>query len=132
MNKSYLFWLILVITLSSIASCGKCDFLSSSEYSGWGYAEGLCFPNAEVEFTIYSSSNQEVNAILRCRCLHLNDAGESLLACVNGNIFSLSLDETTDWQEISIPLVLNEGNNLISFRKSKELYYDICIDYIEL
>lgn len=134
MNRLFIFWLITVITLSAFYSCRECDLeiIMPSEHSGFGYASGLCFPQAEVEFTVFSSSDSEVNAILRARSLHLNDIEKSLIMIVNGHSSVLSFEPTTDWQEINISLSLKSGNNQIVFRKTKELFYDICIDYLEI
>lgn len=125
---------LLLVTLTVVLGCSECvlEKLSSEDYSGFGFASGLCFPQGEVMFTIYSSQTKDCSAVLRCRCLHLNDAGQSLIIKVNGVENMLDLEETTDWQELTVNLSLQNGNNSISLCKSRALFYDICIDYIEL
>lgn len=134
MIKRSTYWLIALLLFSAISSCGerKIELSSCCEHSGYGYANGLCFQRAEVEFLINNPKSEEVSSVIRCRAMHLNDAGESLIMVVNGTSFPLTLEPTLDWQLLHISIPLKEGNNLILFRKTRELFYDICIDYLEL
>lgn len=127
-------WIVIAITLSLCLSCRECDSIDigTADFSGFGYVCGLCFTQGEVEFTVYSSQNINKDAALRCRLMHLNDAGESMKMTINDVTVPLNIEETTDWQDIPLVLSLRAGNNSISFSRSKPLYYDICIDYLEI
>lgn len=114
-------------------SCEENAFpvLSEREFSGFGYVRELGYAGSELQFTVYSETSRVAAAVLRCRCLDGRDR-QACRLLLNGNTYDIIVPEAHVWQNVTVELALQEGNNCIRVLCDKTITHDFHVDYLSI
>lgn len=102
------------------------ETLTDEQFSGAGYAQDFVPHEGELVFNVYSQFTASVNLIVRGR-------GEAeIQIAVNGRNTTISFDDKDKWQEVSVSVRLQAGDNLITIKQANTAVSPLMVDYIEI
>ena len=110
-------------------SCGMSyvpELLTDEQFSGAGYAQGFDSQEGELVFNVSSPSASTVNFIVR----GCGDAEAQIV--VNGQKAAFSFEDSEKWQEVSVSVRLQAGENLITIKQTNNAVSPLMVDYIEI
>lgn len=110
-------------------SCGMSyvpELLTDEQFSGAGYAQG--FDSQEGELVFYVSSPSASTVYLTVRGCGKAEAQ----IVVNGQKATISFEESEKWQEVSVSVRLQAGDNLITIKQANTTVSPLMVDYIEI
>ena len=110
-------------------SCGMSyvpELLTDEQFSGAGYAQGFDSQEGELVFNVSSPSASTVNLTVRGR-----GKAEAQIV-VNGQNATISFDDSEKWQEVSVSVRLQAGDNLITIKQANTTVSPLMVDYIEI
>ena len=110
-------------------SCGMSyvpELLTDEQFSGAGYAQGFDSQEGELVFNVSSPSASTVYFIVR-GC----GKAEAQIV-VNGQKATISFDDSEKWQEVSVSVRLQAGENLITIKQTNTAISPLMVDYIEI
>lgn len=110
-------------------SCGMSyvpELLTDEQFSGAGYAQGFDFQEGELVFNVSSPSASTVYLTVR-GC----GKAEAQIV-VNGQKATISFEESEKWQEVSVSVRLQAGDNLITIKQANTTVSPLMVDYIEI
>ena len=110
-------------------SCGMSyvpELLTDEQFSGAGYAQGFDSQEGELVFNVSSPSASTVYLTVR-GC----GKAEAQIV-VNGQKATISFEESEKWQEVSVSVRLQAGENLITIKQTNTAVSPLMVDYIEI
>lgn len=110
-------------------SCGMSyvpELLTDEQFSGAGYAQGFDSQEGELVFNVSSPFASTVNLTVRGR----GDAEAQIV--VNGQKAAFSFEDSEKWQEVSVSVRLQAGENLITIKQTNTAVSPLMVDYIEI
>lgn len=110
-------------------SCGMSyvpELLTDEQFSGAGYAQGFDSQEGELVFNVSSPSASTVYLTVR-GC----GKAEAQIV-VNGQKATISFEESEKWQEVSVSVRLQAGDNLITIKQANTTVSPLMVDYIEI
>ena len=110
-------------------SCGMSyvpELLTDEQFSGAGYAQGFDSQEGELVFNVSSPSASTVYLTVR-GC----GKAEAQIV-VNGQNATISFDDSEKWQEVSVSVRLQAGENLITIKQTNTAVSPLMVDYIEI
>ena len=110
-------------------SCGMSyvpELLTDEQFSGAGYAQGFDSQEGELVFNVSSPSASKVNLTVR-GC----GKAEAQIV-VNGQKAAFSFEDSEKWQEVSVSVRLQAGENLITIKQTNTAVSPLMVDYIEI
>lgn len=110
-------------------SCGMSyvpELLTDEQFSGAGYAQGFDSQEGELVFNVSSPSASTVYLTVR-GC----GKAEAQIV-VNGQKATISFEESEKWQEVSVSVRLQAGENLITIKQTNTAASPLMVDYIEI
>ena len=110
-------------------SCGMSyvpELLTDEQFSGAGYAQGFDSQEGELVFNVSSTSASTVYLTVR-GC----GKAEAQIV-VNGQNATISFDDSEKWQEVSVSVRLQAGDNLITIKQANTTVSPLMVDYIEI
>ena len=110
-------------------SCGMSyvpELLTDEQFSGAGYAQGFDSQEGELVFNVSSPSASTVNLTVR----GCGDAEAQVV--VNGQKAAFSFEDSEKWQEVSVSVRLQAGENLITIKQTNTAVSPLMVDYIEI
>jgi len=110
-------------------SCGMSyvpELLTDEQFSGAGYAQGFDSQEGELVFNVSSPSASTVYLTVR-GC----GKAEAQIV-VNGQKATISFDDSEKWQEVSVSVRLQAGENLITIKQTNTAVSPLMVDYIEI
>lgn len=110
-------------------SCGMSyvpELLTDEQFSGAGYAQGFDSQEGELVFNVSSPSASTVYLTVR-GC----GKAEAQIV-VNGQNATISFDDSEKWQEVSVSVRLQAGDNLITIKQANTTVSPLMVDYIEI
>ena len=102
------------------------ELLTDEQFSGAGYAQGFDSQEGELVFNVSSPSAFTVNLTVRGR-----GKAEAQIV-VNGQNATISFDDSEKWQEGSVSVRLQAGENLITIKQTNTAVSPLMVDYIEI
>ena len=110
-------------------SCGMSyvpELLTDEQFSGAGYAQGFDSQEGELVFNVSSPSASTVYLTVRgCGKVEAQ-------IVVNGQKATISFEESEKWQEVSVSVRLQAGDNLITIKQANTTVSPLMVDYIEI
>ena len=101
------------------------EVLTEEQFSGAGYAQGFDLQEGKLVFTVSSQSASTVSLTVRGR-------GEAEADIdVNGERASVVFDDGEKWQEVTVSVHLQPGENTITLKQSNSGSSPLMVDYIE-
>ena len=110
-------------------SCGMSyvpELLTDEQFSGAGYAQGFDSQEGELVFNVSSPSASTVYLTVR-GC----GKAEAQIV-VNGQKAAFSFEDSEKWQEVSVSVRLQAGENLITIKQTNTAVSPLMVDYIEI
>ena len=110
-------------------SCGMSyvpELLTDEQFSGAGYAQGFDSQEGELVFNVSSPSASTVYLTVR----GCGDAEAQVV--VNGQKAAFSFEDSEKWQEVSVSVRLQAGENLITIKQTNTAASPLMVDYIEI
>ena len=110
-------------------SCGISyvpEVLTEEQFSGAGYAQGFDSQEGELVFNVSSPSASTVYLTVR-GC----GKAEAQIV-VNGQKAAFSFEDSEKWQEVSVSVRLQAGENLITIKQTNTAVSPLMVDYIEI
>ena len=110
-------------------SCGMSyvpELLTDEQFSGAGYAQGFDSQEGELVFNVSSPSASTVYLTVR-GC----GKAEAQIV-VNGQKAAFSFEDSEMWQEVSVSVRLQAGENLITIKQTNTAVSPLMVDYIEI
>ena len=110
-------------------SCGMSyvpELLTDEQFSGAGYAQGFDSQEGELVFNVSSPSASTVYLTVR-GC----GKAEAQIV-VNGQKAAFSFEDSEKWQEVSVSVRLQAGDNLITIKQANTAVSPLMVDYIEI
>ena len=110
-------------------SCGMSyvpEVLTEEQFSGAGYAQGFDSQEGELVFNVSSPSASTVYLTVR-GC----GKAEAQIV-VNGQKAAFSFEDSEKWQEVSVSVRLQAGENLITIKQTNTAVSPLMVDYIEI
>ena len=110
-------------------SCGMSyvpELLTDEQFSGAGYAQGFDSQEGELVFNVSSPSASTVYLTVR-GC----GKAEAQIV-VNVQKATISFEESEKWQEVSVSVRLQAGDNLITIKQANTTVSPLMVDYIEI
>lgn len=110
-------------------SCGMSyvpELLTDEQFSGAGYAQGFDSQEGELVFNVSSPSASTVKLTVR----GCGDAEAQIV--VNGQKAAFSFEDSEKWQEVSVSVRLQAGENLITIKQTNTAVSPLMVDYIEI
>ena len=102
------------------------EVLTEEQFSGAGYAQGFDSQEGELVFNVSSPSVSTVNLTVR----GCGDAEAQIV--VNGQKAAFSFEDSEKWQEVSVSVRLQAGENLITIKQTNTAVSPLMVDYIEI
>lgn len=102
------------------------ELLTDEQFSGAGYAQGFDSQEGELVFNVSSPSASTVYLTVR-GC----GKAEAQIV-VNGQKATISFEESEKWQEVSVSVRLQAGENLITIKQTNTAVSPLMVDYIEI
>ena len=102
------------------------ELLTDEQFSAAGYAQGFDSQEGELVFNVSSPSASTVNLTVRGR-----GKAEAQIV-VNGQNATISFDDSEKWQEVSVSVRLQAGDNLITIKQANTTVSTLMVDYIEI
>lgn len=102
------------------------ELLTDEQFSGAGYAQGFDSQEGELVFNVSSPSASTVYLAVR-GC----GKAEAQIV-VNGQKATISFEESEKWQEVSVSVRLQAGENLITIKQANTAVSPLMVDYIEI
>ena len=102
------------------------ELLTDEQFSGTGYAQGFDSQEGELVFNVSSPSASTVNLTVR----GCGDAEAQIV--VNGQKAAFSFEDSEKWQEVSVSVRLQAGENLITIKQTNTAVSPLMVDYIEI
>lgn len=110
-------------------SCGISyvpEVLTEEQFSGAGYAQGFDSQEGELVFNVSSPSASTVYLTVR-GC----GKAEAQIV-VNGQKAAFSFEDSEKWQEVSVSVRLQAGENQITIKQTNTAVSPLMVDYIEI
>ncbi len=110
-------------------SCGMSyvpELLTDEQFSGAGYAQGFDSQEGELVFNVSSPSASTVYLTVR-GC----GKAEAQIV-VNGQKAAFSFEDSEKWQEVSVSVRLQAGENQITIKQTNTAVSPLMVDYIEI
>ena len=110
-------------------SCGMSyvpELLTDEQFSGAGYAQGFDSQEGELVFNVSSPSASTVYLTVR-GC----GKAEAQIV-VNGQKVAFSFEDSEKWQEVSVSVRLQAGENLITIKQTNTAVSPLMVEYIEI
>ena len=110
-------------------SCGMSyvtEILTDGQFSGAGYTQWFGSPEGELTFAVSSRSASTVKLTIRGR----GRAEAQIVA--NGHHATVAFDDSDRWQEVTAPVQLHAGENLIAIKQMNAAASPLMVDYIEI